>query len=381
MPFMKKNFSDFCLVSILTLVLFVGDSLSARESTPKQKLTGSQTPATAVASNSNKDNHMFKDNVVLITGGTSGIGLATAVKFAATDTAHVIVCGRNKSKWEEAQSYIKTNLTSLQAQKIEYWPCDVRVESEVKAMIERVFANYGRLDVCFNNAGVQPGDVTTGGDITKMEFESMVDKDGSILFRLPPPQPTSPCLKNESCPSIIPTQYSAASSYAESPLATSIFGIFYSLKWEINYIFEKQPKGFPVAIINTSSRNGVIPDPHRPLYAGAKAFILSITRSLSSQAAQRAIKEGREVVRINAISPGPVDTPLERAAFPGSDAAFKAGASVGVPMQRVAKPEEIADTVLFLADPKAAGYITGVNIPIDGGDVASPLIKPSAPSK
>ena len=347
---------------------------SSKKSISSQKSTA-ETSITPRSSTNNKEPYMFKDNVVLITGGTSGIGLATAVKFASSEATHVIVCGRNKSKWDEAQTYIKANLTPEQAKKIEYWPCDVRIEAEVKAMLEKVFAQFGRLDVCFNNAGVQPGDVTTGGDITKMKFESMIGEDGSILFRLPPPQPTSKCLKDNSCPAIIPTQYTAASPYAESPFATSIFGIFYCLKWEVETIFTKQPKNLPVAIINTSSRNGVIPDPHRPIYAGAKAFILSITRSLSNQVAQRALKEGREFVRINAISPGPVDTPLERAAFPGSDALFTAEASVGVPMQRVAKPEEIADVVFFLADPKAAGYVTGANIPVDGGDVASPLIK------
>lgn len=324
---------------------------------------------------------MFQDNVVLITGGTSGIGLATAIKFAGADTAHVIICGRNQSKWEEAQTYIKAHLTEQQARKIEYWSCDVRIEAQVQELIETLFKKYGRLDVCFNNAGVQPGDVTTGGDITKMEFESMLGEDGSILFRLPPPQPTSTCLKDNTCPPIIPSQSTKASPYVESPLATSIFGMFYCLKWEIKTIFEKQPKNLPVAIINTSSRNGVIPDPHRPLYAGAKAFILSITRSLSNQVAQRAIREDRTTVRINAISPGPVDTPLERAAFPGSTEQFTLAASLGVPMQRVAKPEEIADVVFFLADHKAAGYVTGANIPVDGGDVASPLIpgiKPKA---
>lgn len=339
-------------------------------------LNASLSIATPTTPSVSKDNSMFKDNVVLVTGGTSGIGLATAVKFANTKASHIIVCGRNKSKWEAARTYIEANLTPEQAKKIEYWPCDVRVEFQVQTMIEKIFTQFGRLDVCFNNAGVQPGDVTLGGDITKMEFESMIGEDGSLLYRLPPPQPNSKCLENNSCPPIIPSQYTKASPYAENPIATSILGMFYTLKWEINYIFEKQPKHLPVAIINTSSRNGIIPDPHRPLYAASKAFILSLTRSLSNQAAQRAIKEKRQAVRINSVTPGPVDTPLERAAFPGTDAEFIAKASVGVPMQSVAKPEDIASAVLFLADHTAASYITGANLPVDGGDVASPLMKP-----
>lgn len=350
----------------------------------KEVLPSTVTPITSPASIDNstqtvpplmKENPVFKDKIVLITGGTSGIGLATAVKFAAASAEKIIVCGRNKSKWDAAQTYIAANLTKDQAKNIEYWPCDVRIESQVKEMIAKIFKQFGRLDVCFNNAGVQPGDVTLGGDITNLEFESMIGEDGSILFRLPPPQPTSPCLKNNSCPPINPTQYTKVSPYAENPIATSILGMFYCMKWEIDYIFEKQPKNLPVAIINTSSRNGIIPDAHRPLYAGSKAFIISLTRSLSNQVAQRSIKEGREFVRINVVAPGPVDTPLERAAFPGTDAQFVAKAAVGVPMERVAKPEEIAGAVLFLANPELSGYVTGAIIPVDGGDVASPLMK------
>jgi len=374
---MRRDYTHFLKLSIaFTLLLVINPSYAKlnpqTQSSSSPSKVGTNVGNAMPSPASTQDNSAFKDNVVLITGGTSGIGLATAVKFASADTAHVIVCGRNQSKWEEAQSYIKANLTPELAKKIEYWPCDVRIESQVKDIIQKIFTQYGRLDVCFNNAGVQPGDVTVGGAIEKLEFESMIAEDGSILFRLPPPQPTSP--KNLAHAPIIPSQYTKASPYAESPFATSVFGIFYSLKWEIETLFEKQPKHLPVAIINTSSRNGVIPDPHRPIYAGSKAFILSITRSLSNQVAQRVVKEGRAPIRINAVSPGPVDTPLERAAFPGSDAAFTAKASVGVPMQRVAKPEEIASVVYFLADHKAASYVTGANIPVDGGDVASPLM-------
>ncbi len=315
----------------------------------------------------------FNNQVVFITGGTSGIGLATAVQFAAAGAAHIIVCGRDAAKWTKAQTYINNHLTPEQAKNIEYWPCDVRIESQVKDTIGKIFTKYGRLDVCFNNAGVQPGDVVSGGFIDNLEFDSKIGADGSIVYSLPAPQPTS--TKSDShWKTQMPSQYSPASTYRESPIATSIFGVFYCLKWEITYVFQKQPKNLPVAIINTSSRNGIIPDPHRPLYASAKAFIIAISKSLSNQVAQRAVKEGRAMVRVNVIAPGPVDTPLERGAFPGSDANFNAKASMGVPMQRVAQPEEIAPAVLFLADNATSSYITGAILPVDGGDVASPLI-------
>jgi NAD(P)-dependent dehydrogenase (short-subunit alcohol dehydrogenase family) len=207
-----------------------------------------------------------------------------------------------------------------------------------------------------------------------LDFDSAINADGAIVYTLPPPQPQSKDIKNTSWEKSSPSQYTPASNYRESEIATSIFGVFYCLKWEIIYAFNKQPKNLPMSIINTSSRNGILPDPHRPLYAGAKAFIIAITRSLSNQVAQRSVKEGRAMVRINAIAPGPVDTPLERGAYPGDTATFVRGASIGVPMQRVAQPEEIAPAVLFLADYNQSSYITGAILPVDGGDVASPLI-------
>lgn len=324
----------------------------------------------------------FQDKVVFISGGTSGIGLATAVQFALQGAAHVIVCGRRKSKWDEAQNYLAQKLSPQQKNSIEYWPCDVRVEEQVKKTLSEIFDKFGRLDVCFNNAGVQPG-VVTGADsgfITGMFFESSIAADGSIIYRIPPPQPESGIefqhVERE------PTQTTPASPYSESELATSCIGVFYCLKWEIHYSFARQPKDLPVAIINTSSRNGVLPDSHRPLYASSKAFILAITKSVANQVAQKTIKEQRAMIRVNAVSPGPIDTPLEFAAFgatPGDQKQYKGyvkAATVGVPMQRTGQPEEIAPTILFLADTVASSYITGANICVDGGHTGSPLLCP-----
>lgn len=328
------------------------------------------------------NNSRFKDKVVFITGGTSGIGLATAVQFTLAGAAHVIVCGRRESKWVEAQKYIFNKLSSEQKNRIEYWPCDVRVESQVKSTVEQIFTKFGRLDICFNNAGVQPG-VVTGADsgfITEMFFESSIAADGSILYRVPPPQPESGTefqdAKRE------PTQTTPASPFCESEIATSCIGVFYCLKWEVHYIFEKQPSDLPASIINTSSRNGVLPDSHRPLYASSKAFILALTKSLSNQVAQRSINDKRAMVRVNAISPGPIDTPLEFGAYgvdPDNEAQYSTyakAAAVGVPMKRTGQPEEIAPTVLFLGDPDSSSYITGANICVDGGHTGSPLLCP-----
>lgn len=328
------------------------------------------------------NNLQFKDKVVFISGGTSGIGLATAVQFALAGAAHIIVCGRRESKWIEAQKYIDQKLTPAQKSTIEYWPCDVRVESQVKNTIEQIFAKFGRLDVCFNNAGVQPG-VVTGDDsgfITAMFFESSIAADGSIIYRIPPPQPDSGAQHQNT--EREPSQTTPASPFCESEIATSCIGVFYCLKWQVHYIFEKQPAALPVSIINTSSRNGVLPDSHRPLYASSKAFIIALTKSLSNQVAQRSIKEKRAMVRVNAISPGPIDTPLEFGAYDASPddkeqyKAYVEAASVGVPMRRTGQPEEIASAVLFLGDSESSSYITGANLCVDGGHTGSPLLCP-----
>lgn len=326
------------------------------------------------------DKTRFKDKVVYITGGTSGIGLASAVSFAREGAAQVIVCGRRQAKWQQAQLYIEKYLTKDQQKVLHYWPCDVRIEQESRATVKKIFDEFGRLDICFNNAGVQPS-IPSGaesGFIGDIQFESMLGEDGSILFRVPPPQPTSGA--NQSDVAKDPSQSTAASPFSESELATSCIGVFYSLKWEAHYIFALQPKNLPVAIINTSSRNGVLPDAHRPLYAASKAFIIALTKSLANQFAQKSTIEKRQTVRVNAISPGPVDTPLEFAAFgttPIDAAQYQAyvkAAAIGVPMRRTAQPEEIAPTVLFLSDEKASSYITGTNISVDGGHTGSPLL-------
>ena len=328
-----------------------------------------------------QNNLRFNDFVVFITGGTSGIGLATAIQFAQQGAKHIIVCGRRLSKWNDAQPFLEENLSTDTIKRIEYWPCDVRVESQVKNTIAKIFEIYGRLDICFNNAGVQPGIISDSdsGFITGLFFDSAIEDDGSIIYRIPPPQPESSdeyrdAERKES-------QSTPASPFSESEIATSCVGLFYCLKWEIHYIFERQPKNLSASIINTSSRNGVLPDSHRPLYASSKAFILAMTRSVASQVAHRALKEKRAMIRINAISPGPVDTILEFAAYganpsnPDEYDKYAKKAMKGVPMKRTARVDEIAPMVLFLGDPLTSSYITGANMCIDGGHTGSPNLE------
>lgn len=95
-----------------------------------------------------------------------------------------------------------------------------------------------------------------------------------------------------------------------------------------------------------------------------------MTKTLASQAAQRAINDSRTAIRINCVAPGPIDTPLERAIYPKD---FDRSAAIGVPSARVGSPDEIASVVLFLTDPNMSSYITGTTISADGGYTASPI--------
>ena len=121
----------------------------------------------------------FQNQVIFVSGGTSGIGLEAAIEFARQGAANVIVCGRTLAKWRKAQKHIESTSASAE-QVIEYWPCDVRIEHQVSSVIQRLYAKFGRLDVCVNNAGVQP---VNNGDITNWHFESYMASDGSIIFR------------------------------------------------------------------------------------------------------------------------------------------------------------------------------------------------------
>lgn len=297
-----------------------------------------------------------------------------------------------------AQEYIRNNLSKDRRNKnlIEYYPCDIRVEVQVKDMIQYIFEKYKRLDVCFNNAGVQPG-VVFGMDISITDFhlDSYVGEDGSINYSLAPPQPLSyPLYEQTQNINKIQNQENientekGTSPFRENEIATSCIGTFYCLKWEIAFIERFNPQDIPVSIINTSSRNGTLPDAHRPIYAASKAFIVSLTRSLSNEVAVKCRKENRAMIRINCISPGPIDTPLEYTAygfnnyFPTSSGEklnnreyqeYEERASKGVPMGRTGKPEEVAKLVVFLADHNKSSYITGSNIAIDGGFTASPM--------
>ncbi len=245
--------------------------------------------------------------VVLITGALTGIGRATALAFAH-DGARIAISGRR----DDAGQKLLAELRALGVE-AEYWRADVRHEDDVRSLVDKTVEHFGRLDIAINNAGTegQPGPVTE----------------------------TSP------------ERYAAT-------FDTNVLGTLLSMKHELR-VMQPRKRG---SIVNLSSALGRIGTPGASVYVASKHAVEGLTKS----AALEAIAFG---VRVNAVAPGPVETEMFNR-FTGGDVAAKAGFVATVPANRTATPEEIAQTILFVASDKAP-YMTGASIAIDGGKLAS----------
>ena len=244
--------------------------------------------------------------VVLITGGLTGIGRATAIAFAR-EGAIVVVAGRR----EEAGAELIKELRAF-GPEAEFIKADVRNEDDVRAMVDRTVARFGRLDVAVNNAGTEGA----LGPVTEQT----------------------------------PEAYTAT-------FDTNVLGTLLCMKHALRVM---QSQGFG-NIVNISSTMGSRGAPNASLYVASKHAVEGLTKSAALEAAAFG-------VRVNAVAPGPVETAmLDR--FTGSGER-KAGLVAGIPLRRAGKPEELADAILFLASDKAA-FITGQIIRVNGGKTAS----------
>lgn len=248
----------------------------------------------------------FTSKVVLVTGGGSGIGRAAALAFAA-EGATVAVAGRSPEPLAET-----VKLIAAAGGEASTVVADVARESDVVDMVETVVARHGGLHVAFNNAGVfVPGGVA---DLSLAEWTRAVD--------------------------------------------ANITGTWLSMKHEIAHM-RSHGGG---AIVNTASSLGA--HSRRPgisAYVATKAAVSALTRN----AAREHIADG---IRINAISPGPVDTPMSLR--PGESDADRADRlRTALPIGRVGALEEITSAVLWLASPES-GFTVGHDLVLDGGATA-----------
>lgn len=243
--------------------------------------------------------------VVLITGALTGIGRATSIAFAR-EGARLVVSGRRE---EEGQSLAR-ELRGLGAE-AEFVKADVRKEADVRNLVDKTVARFGRLDVAVNNAGTegQPGPLTE----------------------------------------------QSAETYATT-FDTNVLGVVLSLKHELRAMYAQRHG----SIINVSSVAG------QRGFAGASVYVASkhAVEGLTKAAALEAAPTG---VRVNAVAPGPIETPMLNR-FVGSEA-NKIQFLQHIPLQRAGEAAEVAETILFLASDKAP-YVTGQSFGVDGGKLA-----------
>jgi NAD(P)-dependent dehydrogenase (short-subunit alcohol dehydrogenase family) len=244
--------------------------------------------------------------VVLITGGLTGIGRAAAVAFARKG-AKVVVAGRR----DEAGKELVKELRSLGAE-AEFIKTDVREEDDVRNMVDKTVARFGRLDVAVNNAATE-GQV---GPITEQTAESFA-----------------------------------------ATFETNVLGVVLSMKHEVRAM-QAQGSG---SIINISSTYGHEGAAFASIYVGAKHAVEGITKSV-------ALEIARSGIRVNAVAPGPTDTGM-LTRFTGT-VENKAALASQVPLGRLGLSEEVADGIVFIASDEAR-FITGHVLNVDGGHSAN----------
>ena len=247
--------------------------------------------------------YSFENEVALVTGAASGMGLATARAFAEAGAA-VVLADLDK----DAAAAAAKELTSHGHRAIGV-ACDVTDESQAAAMVEQAVTSFGRLDMAFNNAGIQvpPSDAA---DETAESF----DRVNAVNLR----------------------------------------GVWASKKHELRQMRE-QGSG---AIVNCSSLGGLVGLPERAAYHASKHGVIGLTKSAAVEYAPKGI-------RVNAVCPGVIDTPMVADMLAGQAEAM-AEIMKQQPIGSLGRAEEIAAAVLWLCSP-AASLVVGVALPVDGG--------------
>ena len=245
----------------------------------------------------------FKGKVALVTGAAGGMGLATARKFAESGAAVVLVDLNEKLVIQAAEELKNMGYQALAV------VCDVSKEAQVKAMIEKTVAAFGRLDAAYNNAGVN-SPMTDTADLATEEFDRIMNID--------------------------------------------LRSVWLCMKYELQQM-RKQGTG---AIVNCSSLGGLVGNAGRAAYHAAKHGILGMTKSSAIEYAPRGI-------RINAVCPGVIETPMVQQMVSSGDLSREACARLA-PIGRLGTADEVADAVLWLCS-SLSTYVIGQSIAVDGG--------------
>ena len=260
----------------------------------------------------------LQDKVVLITGGSSGIGRAAAHAFAQAG-AKVVLAARRAERGEAVARAIREA-----GGEARFVRADVSRAADVAALVAEAVTTYGRLDAAFNNAATEDGAFALTADFTEEQFDRAI--------------------------------------------SANLKSVWLCMQHEIRQMLAQSPPGG--AIVNTSSVNGLGGAPGGALYSAAKAGILALTKSAAQEYATQAI-------RVNALVAGAFRTPMLEHVFervgggsPEGAAAVEARYTERVPLQRIGRPEEAAAAAVWLCS-DAASYLTGHSLIVDGGMTAS----------
>ena len=250
------------------------------------------------------ENGSFTGKVAFITGGSSGIGRATALAFARAGASVVVGDVAAQGNQETARLIEQEGGRALAVR------CDVTQTDDVKAALEKTGETFGRLDFAFNNAGIEPKKPAPTADYDEEEWNRIIDID--------------------------------------------LRGVFLCMKHEIPLMLAHGGG----AIVNTSSGAGIIGIKGSPAYTAAKHGVIGLTRAA-------ALDYAAQNIRINAVCPGYIDTPM-MGRFTGGTPEGRAKVISEEPIGRMGRPEEIANAVLWLCS-DAASFVVGHALVVDGG--------------
>lgn len=250
----------------------------------------------------------LQGKIALVTGGTSGIGRDTAILFAKAG-AKVVVSGRREPEGRETIELVR----SAGGEGL-FVKADVSKASEVEMLIKKIVEQFGRLDIAFNNAGIE-------GVWVPIVRQSEEDWDRTISINLK--------------------------------------GVWLSLKYEIRQMLRQGGGG---AIVNMASVVGMVGSAGAAAYSASKHGVLGLTKTA-------ALETARNGIRINAVCPAAIETTMADRLY-GNPAVHKHVLGFH-PLGRFGKPEEVAEAVLWMCSDRAS-FMTGQSLVLDGGFLAGP---------